>query len=75
MKTIFKIIGGGQKIRQNIQIEIHTEVIKIENSDYVEKSKAHGCDSFTHIMWATDIETLQRWANEWAGEDVKLILK
>lgn len=72
MKTIYKIIGGGQKIRQNAQYGVETEYIKCE-SDWPEKAQCAGQDHFTNVMWHEDLETLQEWANAWAGEEVKLI--
>lgn len=76
MATIYKIVGGGQRIRQKtqgknniIQVEIH------ENSDYPEKCQCSGQDSYTQEMWSTDLETLQRWANDWAGKEIKLTFK
>ena len=73
MTTIFKIIGGGQKVRQNVQLGLPTEFIKVKNSDWVEKSKCNGQSNFTNVMWSDDLDSLQRWANEWAGSEVELI--
>lgn len=36
METIYKIIGGGQKVKQNLEFGIQTEYIK-EESDWPEK--------------------------------------
>lgn len=73
MTTIFKIIGGGQRVRQNVQLGQPTFYVKVENSDWVEKAQCSGQSNYTGVMWADDIETLKRWANEWAGQDVELI--
>ena len=73
MATIYVINGGGQKIRQNVQMGISTEYHVDNNSDWAEKSKVFGSDSFTNAIWAEDLETIQRWANDWAGEEVELI--
>lgn len=74
MATIFKINGGGQRIRQNIQFGLPIEVITVENSDYPEKSKADGCDSYTNEIWATNLDWVQNWANDWAGKEVELTI-
>lgn len=73
MKTIYKIIGGGQKVRENAENGISTEYVKVENSDFVEKAQCEGQDHYTGIMWHTDLDTLQEWANGWAGCEVELI--
>jgi len=72
MEAIYKIIGGGQKVKQNVEFGIQTEYIK-EDSDWPEKAKCQGQDSYTNVMWHTDLDTLQKWANEWAGQEVELI--
>lgn len=73
MATIYVIKGGGQKIRQNVQMGIENEYHVNHNSDWPENAKCSGADSFTNAMWAEDFETIQRWANDWAGEEVELI--
>ena len=70
--TIYLIQGGGQRVRQNTQMGLKTTYQVKQNSDWPAKSQATGCDSFTHAMWSTDLESLQRWANEWAGEEIEL---
>ncbi|WP_291866619.1 hypothetical protein [Maribacter sp.] len=75
MQDIYVIKGGGQRVARNVESGIEVEYEVIKNSDYVEKSKASGVDSFTGQMWSADLETLQSWANQWAGEEVELILK
>lgn len=73
-QTIYLIIGGGQRVRQNVEQGSQTEYQKIENSDWPDKAQCEGQNHFTNALWATDFETVQRWANEWAGEDVELQL-
>jgi len=73
MATIYVIKGGGQKIRQNIQMDIATEYHVNQNSNWPNIAKASGSDSFTNVIWSTDLKTLQKWANDWAGEVVELI--
>lgn len=73
MSKIYVINGGGQKIRQNVEMGIATAYHVNENSNWPEVSKVSGCDSFTNTMWSEDLETLQRWANDWAGQEVELI--
>lgn len=73
MATIYQIIGGGQRVRQNAELGLKTKYQIIENSDWVEKTKTHGQDFFTNTMWSTNLSTLQRWANDWAGKKVELI--
>lgn len=70
---IYQIIGGGQRVRQNIDLGLDTTYKVVENSDWVEKAKCNGQDSFTNVLWATDFETIQRWANDWAGKKVDLV--
>jgi hypothetical protein len=74
METIYFIIGGGQRVRQNVDLGQPTEIIKEENSDFVEKCKCHGADSFTNVMWSTDIDSVKRWARDWAGKEVEFEL-
>ena len=73
MATIYKITGGGQRVQQNVQMGLDTEYKKVENSDWVEKCGCDGQDFATTIMWCTNLETLQRWANTWAGCKVRLV--
>jgi len=73
--TIYKIIGGGQRVRQNSDLGLDTTYEVVENSDYVEKAGCHGQDFFANTMWSTSLDNLQRWANEWAGKKVKLVKK
>jgi hypothetical protein len=73
MTTIYIIRGGGQKIRQNIQIGLPTTYSVDNNSDWVEKAKCNSSDSYTNAIWADDFETIQRLANDWAGEEIELI--
>ena len=53
MSTIFKIIGGGQRIRQNTELGLKINYQIVENSDWIEKAQCHGQDSFTNTMWST----------------------
>jgi len=73
MSTIFKIIGGGQRIRQNTELGLKINYQIVENSDWIEKAQCHGQDSFTNTMWSTSFDNLQSWANDWAGQQVELI--
>lgn len=50
MATIYKIIGGGEKVLQNVQAGVPTEYIKVENSDWAEKRDCNGQDFSTNIM-------------------------
>lgn len=72
-ETIFKIEGGGQAIRQACQLGKEVE-IKTEKSDWPEKAKCAGQDSYTNTIWANDIETVMRWAQDWAKGNGKLKL-
>ena len=72
MTTIFKIIGGGQRVLQNAQLGLPVEFV-VENSDWVEKARCHGQNRFTNVMWSTDFDTLKRWAKEWAGSEIELV--
>ncbi|WP_455668475.1 hypothetical protein [Phocaeicola sp.] len=73
MTTIYKIMGGGQKVQRNTQAGLPTQYIKVENSDWVEKCGCSGQDFAANTMWSTELEDLQRWANEWAGCEVTLV--
>lgn len=64
--TIFKIIGGGQRVRQNIQSKQPIIIVRIENSDWPEKAGVVSCDSYTQAIWATDEKTVRRLAKAWA---------
>ncbi len=75
METIFKIIGGGQKVQQNVQHGLSTEFERVDQSDWTEKSLSSGSNSFTNVMWSTDLNNLQSWANEWAGQEAELVEK
>lgn len=66
MQTIFKITGGGQRVRQNIETKKITFIEKVENSDWPEKAGVVSCNSYTGAIWATDISTVKRLAKEWA---------
>lgn len=72
METIYKINGGGQKVQQCVQNGMAVEYT-VENSDWPETSQTVGNDSFTNYMWSTSLETLQEWANTWAGREVELV--
>lgn len=73
MATIYKIMGGGQKVQRNTQAGLPAKYIKVENSDWVETCGCTGQDFATNYMWSIDLEDLQRWANEWAGCEVELV--
>lgn len=73
MNTIYQIIGGGQRVRQNTELGQKTKYKIVENSDFVEKAQCDGNDSFTNTIWSTNFDNIQRWANDWAGEKVELI--
>ena len=73
METIYKIIGGGQRVIQDVQTGVPTKYIKVDNSDWVEVKGCRGQDFSTHMMWCTDLERLQQWANGWAGCEVELV--
>jgi hypothetical protein len=73
MSTIYQIIGGGQRVRQNVDLGLKTNYKVVEISDFVEKAKCHGQDSFTNMMWSTSFSNIQKWANDWAGETVTLV--
>lgn len=68
-KTIYKIIGGGQRVQQNLDCKLQTEIVT-ELSDWEDTCECCGQNHFTHVMWANDLDTLKKWANEWAGRDV-----
>lgn len=71
MATVYIIDGGGQRIRENASLGIDT-YYKVEDNDFEEQSKSYGCDAYTGKMWANDLDTLQKWANSWAGKEVNL---
>lgn len=66
MTTIFKIQGGGQRVRQNVQSKRQVVIERIENSDWPEKAGVVSYDSYTQSIWATDEKTVRRLASEWA---------
>lgn len=70
--TIYVIVGGGQKIRENIHYSQPIKYQTVEDSDWPVLAKCHGVDTYAGDMWSTDLETLQRWANEWAGKKIKI---
>lgn len=74
-QKIFIINGGGQYVRQGSDFNLPVYFEIVENSDWPVKAKCFGQDSYTNVMWATDFETLQRWANDWAGKKIELIEK
>lgn len=72
MHTIYKIIGGGQTVRQNSQLGKSIEVVKVENSNLVSLAQCHGQNNFTCDLWSTDLSDVKKWANEWANKKVRL---
>lgn len=73
METIYKITGGGERVIENVRRGVATGYVKVENSDWVD---IHGCcgqDFSTDVMWNTDLERLQQWANDWTGCEVELV--
>jgi hypothetical protein len=75
METIYKIVGGGQRVQQCVQYNQPVVYEVIKNSDWPEKCQCAGQNQYTNTIWSTDLETLQAWASEWAGEKVELIEK
>jgi|WetSurMetagenome_2_1015567.scaffolds.fasta_scaffold04315_7 hypothetical protein len=73
MKTIYVIKGGGQRIRQNTECGIATEYLVLEDLNYVRNFYCSGKDSFTNDIWSEHFVDIQRWADDWAGEEVKLV--
>lgn len=75
MEIIYKIIGGGQQVKQNVEYNKETYYEVCENSNYPQKSKAGGQNNYTNVMWNVDFERLQHWANEWGKKEIKLLKK
>jgi len=67
MKTIYAIYGGGQFIRENLCLNRpkKVKIVRLQN-DWVEKCGCDGQDFYTNTLWATDLETVIRWAEAWA---------
>lgn len=76
MDTIYIIRGGGQLISQKQDLASKAaRAIKyetVEGSDWPDKAQCSGQNNYTTALWATDLATIQRWANEWAGHAVRL---
>jgi hypothetical protein len=72
MNTIYLIKGGGQRVRQNRDLGIPTHYEVVEDSDRCDLALCIGQNFFANDMWSEDLEDIQRWANEWAGEEVIL---
>ncbi len=64
--TIFKIVGGGQKIRQNIENKLPTIIEKVEDSDWPEKAGVVGVDAYANCLWATTEASVRKMAHGWA---------
>lgn len=69
-RPIFVIKGGGQYVRQQYESG-QTVFYELIEADWPEKAKCTGQNHYTTI-WSTDFESLQKWADEWAGAPVKL---
>ena len=57
---------SGQSIRQWASQGKTTFEYKELINDWCKQCGCSGGDGFTDRMWSTDIENLERWANEWA---------
>lgn len=66
---------SGQRIRQMQNKGINHIVVEKKETDFIFKSKCFGADSFTQKMWASDFETIKRWAKEWAIYPDRLTFK
>lgn len=65
--TIFRVIGGGQAVRQAADSNIAVKIEKIENCDWQVKSQAHGVDSYTSI-WGADLDDVKSTAKSWLSK-------
>lgn len=65
-QVIFRIVGGGQRVRQNIQNKQPTIIERVEGSDWPEKSGVAGCDAYANDIWHTDESRVKAFARGWA---------
>lgn len=80
MRKTFIIRGGGQAVQQFAQKTIFNKmryplIVEVKETDWPIKARCEGQNNYTNAIWATDLDTVQRWADEWAGEEVKLTLQ
>lgn len=72
MSKIYILEGGGQKVRQNINMrEFYYKIV--ENSDWPEKSQSAGQSGYT-LIWDTSFDSFKKEVRAWVGKRVKLFL-
>lgn len=72
MSKVYLFIGGGQKVRQLIELGQQLTYEVDHDSDLPEKSGVSGSSSFTNSIWHTDFDSFKRSIEDWAGEEVEL---
>lgn len=72
MSKVYIFPGGGQKVRQVVDLG-HQLTYEIDHdSDLPEKAGVVGSSSFTNTIWDTDFDRFKSVIEEWAGEEVGL---
>ena len=66
---------GGRSIRQNQDIGNNLVVVEERQTDFVEKARCHGADSFTNDIWSSDMKDITKWAKQWAYYPKLLVFK
>lgn len=74
-KTIFVTLSG-QEIRQNQHLR-RPRIVMVEEreSEWPYLSECEGQDNYMSAIWATELDTVTKWVNGWAGKEVKLKVK
>lgn len=72
MSKVYLFPGGGQKVRQLVELGQELTYEIDHDSDFPEKAGVAGCDSFTNTIWHTDFDSFKSMIEEWAGEEVEL---
>ena len=73
METTYIIIGGGQKVKQCLELN-QAVVIEKRVTDYSEKSNCEGQNMYTNI-WASYLHEAIDMAKEWVSDPSKLKFK
>lgn len=72
MSKVYLFPGGGQKVRQLVELGQELTYEIDHDSDLPEKAGVSGYDSFTNTIWHTDFDSFKSMIEEWAGKEVEL---
>lgn len=72
MSKVYKFPGGGQKVRQLVNLGQKLTYEIDHETDFPEKAGVAGSSSFTNTIWDTDFDRFKSIIEEWAGQEVEL---